>query len=71
MKKKESNFKYPCIVGEMAKHGDTQEALGDVLGITRQQVRYKLIGKYEWTISEIEKLCDYYKKDYYELFKGE
>ena len=64
-------YKYPEIVGEMAKHGDTQKSIAKLLGITYASVCRRLNGKSEFTISEIEILCDYYKKDYYELFKKE
>ena len=69
MKKKET--KYPVLVAEMKTNKDTQESLGKILGINRMTVGMKLMGKYDWTISEIDKLCIYYGKDYYELFKGE
>lgn len=65
------NFKYPGIIAEMARHGDTQKELGEKIGISREALRLKLIGKNKWTIDEIEKICKVYKKDYYELFKGE
>ena len=60
---------YPELVGEMAKRGDTQEKLGEILGLTRASVLNKLAGKTEWTINEIDTICKHYKKDYYELFK--
>lgn len=62
-------IKYPDLVGEMAKHGDTQKSLATILGITYASVCRRLSGKTEFTISEIEKICEHYKKDYYELFK--
>lgn len=61
--------KYPELAGEMAKHGDTQETLAKILGITYASVSRRLSGRIEWSISEIDKLCKHYKKDYYELFK--
>lgn len=64
-------IKYPNLVGEMAKHGDTQISLGKLLNITNGSVSKKLSGEREWTISEIDTICEHYKKDYYELFKGE
>lgn len=64
-------IKYPNLVGEMAKHGDTQKSLGKLLNITNGSVCKKLSGEREWTISEIDLICEHYKKDYYELFKGE
>ena len=69
MKRKKPN--YPVLVAEMKKHKETQETLGKLLGVNRMTICLKLMGKYDWTISEIDALCEHYKKDYYELFKGE
>lgn len=62
--------KYPELVGEMAKNGDTQKALAKLLGITHSSVCRKLSGKNEWSISEIDKICEHYNKSYNELFKS-
>lgn len=62
---------YPGLVGEMAKHGDTQKKLGEILGITVSNVYKRLSGKKDWSISEIEILCNHYNKNYYELFTKE
>lgn len=61
--------KYPELVGEMAKHGDTQKSIAKLLGITYSSVSRRLSGEIDWTIGDIEKLCKYFNKDYYELFK--
>ena len=71
MESKTIKFKYPNILAEMAKNGDSKAKIAGILGISTNQLRNKIYGKYDWTISEIEKLCIYYEKDYYELFKGE
>ncbi len=63
--------KYPELVGEMARHGDTQRTLGKVLGLTYSAIWRRITGKTEWSISEIDKICEYYNKNYYELFKKE
>lgn len=63
-------IKYPGLVAEMAKHGHTQKTIGDLLGITYASISRRLSGHKDWSISEIEKICDFYKKDYYELFKN-
>jgi predicted transcriptional regulator len=60
---------YPELLGEMAKHGDTQKSLAKLLGITYSSVSRRLSGKSEWSISEIDILCEHYGKNYYELFK--
>lgn len=62
-------IKYPELLGEMAKHGDTQRSLAELIGITHASVCRKLAGKSEWSISEIDTICEHYNKDYYELFK--
>lgn len=61
--------KYPELVGEMAKNGDTQKSIAKLLGITYSSVSRRLSGEIDWTIGDIEKLCKYFNKDYYELFK--
>lgn len=65
MKKK----KYPNLAAEMAKHGDTQAKIGKLLGITHPAISRRLSGEVDWSISEIEKICELYGKDFYELFK--
>ena len=61
--------KYPGLAAEMARRGDTQEDLAKLLKLSRPTVCTKLSGKAEWSIGEIEIICEHYKKDYYELFK--
>lgn len=60
---------YPGLLAEMAKRGDTLNTIGKLIGVTNSSVSKRFSGKVEWSISEIEKICDYYGKDYYELFK--
>lgn len=61
--------KYPAILNEMKKRGENQKTLAKVLGVSIATVSRKLSGKSRWSIGNVETLCDYYKKDYYELFK--
>lgn len=60
---------YPELIGEMAKHGDTQKTLAKLLGISHLTVCRKFAGKSEWTINEVDNICKHYNRDYYELFK--
>ena len=60
---------YPELSGEMARRGDTQKTLGDLLGLTSSCISKRLSGEVEWSISEIDKICEFYNKDYYALFK--
>ncbi len=61
--------KYPNLVAEMARRGETQRTISKLLNLTNNSVHRKMTGKSDWTISEIEKLCEYFNKDYDELFK--
>lgn len=63
------NIKYPELIGEMAKRGESQRTIAKLLGITPQSVCKKFAGKTEWSISDVDKICEHYGKDYYELFK--
>lgn len=60
---------YPELIGEIAKHGESNKSIAKLLGITDVSVGRKLSGKSKWNISEIEILCNFFNKDYYELFK--
>ena len=60
---------YPNLYAEIMRNGEKQQDIGNLLGIAKTTVNHKLSGKYDWTISEIETLCNHFKKDYYELFK--
>ena len=62
-------IKYPNLKAEMARHGESQEKLAKIIGITQQTFSRKMLGINEWTIGEIEAICEHYKKDYYQLFK--
>lgn len=60
---------YPELLGEMAKRGETRKSLSKILELDASSVSRRLSGEIEWSIGEIEKLCKYFGKDYYELFK--
>jgi len=61
--------KYPGLVAEMVIQGETQKELAKVIGITPMAMSYKMTGKNDFTISEVETICEHYNKNYYELFK--
>lgn len=63
------NIKYPGLLAEMAKRGEDQGTLAKLLISTRATISRKLAGKNQWSIDEIDKICEYYGKDYYQLFK--
>ena len=64
-----SKIVYPNLVKELIDRNETQEILGKAIGLSKTSVNYKFTGRVEWSISEIEKVCKYFGKDYYELFK--
>lgn len=63
--------KFPGLVGEMAKRGETQEILAKLLELPISSISRRFSGETEWSISEVDKICEYYGKDYHELFKRE
>lgn len=68
MKEEKPKVKYSGLVSEMAKHKDTQKSIAKLLDISEATISRRLTGETDWSIGEIEKLCNYYNKDYYELF---
>lgn len=64
------NIKYPVLAGEMIKHNESYETLAKLLGVARNSVWRRFTGRTPWTISDVDKLCEHYGKDYYELFKN-
>lgn len=66
MKKK---VKFPELEAEMARRGDNQLTLAKLLTTTQASISRRLSGKTNWQVWEIDVLCDYYGKDYYQLFK--
>lgn len=62
-------IKFPNLLAEMARRGDNQGTLARLLKNTQAGISRRLSGKTDWQVWEIEKLCEYYGKDYYYLFK--
>lgn len=60
---------YPWLLAKMKEKKETQITLSKLLGISRVSTNSKMLGKTDWTISEVEKICKHYDSDYYELFK--
>lgn len=65
----ENSVKYPNLRAEMAKRGDTQKTLAELLGLTIATISRKLAGKVVWSLGEVDIICEHYGKNYYELFK--
>ena len=65
----EKTIKFPKLLAEMAKRGDTQETLAKLLELTQPCISRRLTGETSWSMEDIEKICEHYKKDYKKLFK--
>lgn len=61
--------KYPKLVNVMRENKITYVKLANILGIQPYSVYRKVKGRTDWTISEVETLCELLNKNYYELFK--
>ena len=59
---------YPNLVSEMAKRGETQKDIAKILGISIPTISRKFSGQIDWNITEVDILCEYFNKDYYQLF---
>lgn len=59
---------YHGLLAEMARYGDTNQTLAELLGITNSSVGRRISGEVQWSIDEVNTICYYYDKDYYELF---
>lgn len=62
-------IKYPELLAEMGRRGESQKCLAVLLQLNQATISRKLSGESDWTITEIKKVCDYYNKDFYQLFK--
>lgn len=61
--------KYPNLAAEMARNGENQKTIADLLNLTQATISRKLAGLVDWSIGEVEVVCEHYGKDYYQLFK--
>lgn len=61
--------KFPNLVSEMARNGETQKDLAEVINTDSAGISRRLNGITKWTIEEVELICEHYNKGYYELFK--
>lgn len=64
----QKTIKYPNLLAEAARCGDTYSSLSKLLGISVSAVARRLNGTVEWSISEIATLCKHYDKTYDYLF---
>lgn len=62
-------IKYPNLVAEMARRGESQTTISKLLGKSIPSVSKRFSGVMKWNIDEIDKVCEHYGKSYEELFK--
>lgn len=67
--KRKTKVMFPNLVAEMARNGENQRVIAELLGLNYTTISKKLNGQIGWSIGEVEKICEHYKKDYYKLFK--
>lgn len=60
---------FPELCAEIARRGETRKYVAELLGISTTSLLNKLAGRTDWAFGEVEKLCEHYGKDCYELFK--
>lgn len=61
--------KFPNLVSEMARNGETQKDLAELLSLKQSAISRRMTGITKWTIEEVVLICEHYNKDYNELFK--
>lgn len=64
----EKVIRYPNLLAEIARTGDTYSTLAEILHMSVPSVARRLNGSIEWSKSEIDTLCDHYKQPYDYLF---
>jgi len=54
----------------MAKKGDSQKDVADMLAVSASAVNRKIRGFSDWTVTEICMLCDHYQQKFEFLFRN-
>jgi hypothetical protein len=65
----EKVIKYPNLLAEMARCGETYTSIAEVVGMSVSAVQRRFSGAVEWSKSEIDTICDHFNKDYDYLFR--
>lgn len=52
---------YPNIRAELARHGLSVTMLADYMGMTRQNMYYKLAGKIDFSFTDMKTVQDFFK----------
>lgn len=62
---------YPMIKQKMKENKETIDEMSALMGITHQAYAYKLQGRRQFKLNEIEFLCKHWKIKFERLFKRE
>ena len=65
----EKVVRYPNLLAEMARSGESNSTVADLLGISPPSLSRRLKGEIEWSKSEIDTLCIHFNQKYDYLFK--
>lgn len=60
-------LKFAGLRSEMAKYGHTNKFLAELLDLSESAISRRFSGEIEWTLLEVAKICEFYKKDWCEL----
>ncbi len=60
---------YPTLEAEMARRGENQTYIANLLETNPANICRKLLGISEWTIGDVEILCDHFNMEFSKLFK--
>ena len=64
------NTEFPEIVNQMKLRGEKLLDMVKLLGYKeKSQVSRRLSGEIEWSLGDIEIICEHYDMDFYKLFK--
>ena len=61
-------IRFPNMLAEIARSGKTYQEIAELLNLSPSSFGRRLSGQIEWSKSEIDTLCDYFKKPYDYLF---
>lgn len=64
----EQQLKFSGLRSEMAKFGHKYSTIAKLLNLTESSVSRRFSGEIAWSFEEIETICNFYNKDYYQLF---
>ena len=59
--------RFSGLKAEMARRGETNKILADLLEISESSMSRRLSGEVNFSVGEVEALCNHYEKNAYEL----